>query len=275
MKERFNSQYLNQKLEPESKSLLRENSENANIANYKELGEHSYDSESSKFEFLIGQTKITLSYSKPVISDLVNEKDFASRLFTASGLTNDDLLDFDNLKKKLGLIIDNIRCVDELILENQDSKYEVKEFFNNGKIFFNLHKNTDVSSCINLEDKQIFLSEDPLTPEGIVSLFHELGHYKDSTRIESPTKPSHKSRMFIARTFKGVALNADQGELKDKVWEMGARDLLTLERDAWAIALNDLKPFIKDLKLKRSDLENYVHGKCLLSYSEFIRRVIA
>lgn len=274
MKESFDNQYLNQKLEPKSKSPLSENCEKVNIADYTELGEHSYDSESSKFELLMGQTKISFSYSKPALSELVNEKNFSSRLVRASGITNDDLLDFEHLKKKLGLVIDNIRCVDELILENQDSKYDVNEFFYDGKIFFNINTNSEVSSCINLENKQIFLSEDPLTLEGIVTLFHELGHYKDSTRIESPTRPSHTGKMLIAQTFKETALNAKDGELKGKVWEMGAQNLLQLERDAWAIALKDLKPFVEDLNLKRSNLRNYLHSKCLQSYSELIRRVM-
>jgi hypothetical protein len=270
MKELFKNEYLNQKLEPIAEIL-----EGVKVADYDEFGEHSYEAEAGNFEFIFGDTKISLKYSKPGYENIMKQKHLPASLFRQALTNFEDLADPEKAMEIAGKVIDGTRIIEEFTLEKNNERYSFAEILSEGRIYFNSQGDPS-SSGFQPETSNIFLAKDPLTPEGLVTLFHEMGHYEDITTGDEDAQWLVKSESKISTIFqaggeKAIAFNT---KLKGEKWEMGAGFLLARERAAWAFALKNIKPFIKDLGIKSEKLEQEIHGKCLQSYSTFIRNVI-
>lgn len=266
MKQSFETSYLNQKLEPSGPIL-----EGVEVSDYRDFIDHSYELKEGKYELAKNGTRIVFAYSQPTVEELINEEQLAAKLLSHNGVTENDFADYESLRKKTEYIFDNIRVVKTLIFENKAGKYDIEEVFPEGKIFFNFQKDYVSSSGICLDAKQIFLTEDPLTPKGFVTLLHEIGHYKDSTEGDETAKRYIDNEIKMAQLFVRAG---NKVKLKADVWERAAESVLGRERAAWAFALKDLKPFITDLEIRTDNLQDHIHGMCLKSYSTFIRNAI-
>jgi hypothetical protein len=264
MKEKFNSEYLNKKLEPENKMLDLENTE---VTDYKEFGDHSYDKESGSFEFKFGDTNIDFAYHQPKISELIENKFVGARLLSYHINQKDfKMKSNEELTNIMDAILDNLRVVDKFTLRNRGGEYDIKEIFD-GKIFFNFKKELSESG-LDPASGSIFLTKDPLTPEGLLILSHEVGHYKSNTRNSENDPVTHDYKEKIGSIFREI-INLPINNLSAD-FEEAAASVLESERSAWAYALKHLRPFLKDLKLGNKDLEKYIHSFCLQSYSNAI-----
>lgn len=250
MKRSFESEYLNKKLEPTHVSVI---SENIKIAGYEDFGEHSYEEEIGSFEFFMGETRISLKFSRPEFQDIFGGDLSGLKAFKKLdflSVVRDEMLEnfveFTQRKES----IKKIRIIDEMILENKDGRFDTKEIFNDKKIYFNIPKDLEPYDHFNLHQEAIILSGDPLTPEGLLSLGHEIGHY-------FLNKDEWFSKPISRKELKNI--NEQQAEL-----------FIKEERGAWAYALNIIRPFIKDLALNLKDIDKYIHEDCLKSHSEKI-----
>jgi hypothetical protein len=273
MKENFESEYLNKKLEPVNDVL-----EGNKVADYEEFGEHSYDKESGSFEFTLGETTVSLKYLKPTIEDLKNKKHLSTTLLNNAIEEINKIEDMEAALDITGKVIDEVRVIEEFILKNKDEEYNIGEALGDGKIFFNSYNKPGLSSFLQTETDNVFLTLDPLTPEGLVSLAHEIGHYKDfNVGGDEDVRELIKLEYHSANSFKkagDLSMKAGLSRLNEKDWSGSAEYLIAHERAAWGFALRDLKPFIKDLKIETKGLDKFVHGRCLQSYSDFIRTIV-
>lgn len=268
MKEKFESEYLNKKLEPISEV---KEPETVKLSEYKEFGEHSYDTEKGRFEFTLGDTKILLEYSTPDLDKLLDDKAFFSGLVKSGNVRL-----FDNFAGKMAEITNNIRVIDKFSLENGDGKYDIGEIFKDGKIFFNYMGNPEFnSSVIHLRVANLFLVADPLTPDGLVILSHEIGHYKDYQNKDNENSAYGQANTDKERKFREASI-WEEGEekLEGTIVEEGAQIRMIRERTAWAIALKNIKPFLTDLKIDPNNLKEFIHNYSLQAHSNFVRNVI-
>ncbi len=264
MLENFENEYLNRKLEPRNDLF-----EGQEIADYEEFGEHSYEQEKGYWEFQIGNTKISLKYSKPKLDDLLEGK--YSKFWFLSILDKKQFKEneaFKELREKLN----KIRLIDEMLVENKSELYNTNQIFQDGKILFNLE--SEESSAINLNYNEIFLTEDPLTPKGFVTILHEIGHYQDLNTGDEQTRAVIQEEYDKKNKYKTASDSIWESKKSINLNEDDAASVLMRERSAWAFALKDLKPYIKDLKINTENLKNFIHGGCLESYSTNIRNTI-
>ncbi|WKZ25048.1 MAG: hypothetical protein QY321_01285 [Patescibacteria group bacterium] len=265
MKENFRDEYLSKKLEPPRNNLLdKVNVENTQISDYEEFGEHSYTLERGRFEFKIGDTKIILDYDQPPLEDIIGTED--SLLGFDQSVPLEDFESSEEFKPYLKMLTD-IRIIKKLVLDNGKECLDTSEVFadenQRGKIYFNFHEQLGAFSNIDIENLKICIKMDPLTPMGLAHILHEIGHYQDSQTYDRQeyilrNKISYPARNFINDPLAPVDTESASLALED-------------ERKAWAFALNNLRPFSKDLKLKLDGLDSLIHGHCLQSYSDSIR----
>ncbi|MCX6793204.1 MAG: hypothetical protein NTY12_04215 [Candidatus Falkowbacteria bacterium] len=238
MKEIFNSPYLNSKLEKDN-----EEESYPMISGYYRFGTTDYDYKKPEdsFKAQLGTTSIALDYSRPIFY-----KTQAEAIQDYKDLPLDDILN----------IFKNGRKLDNFVIENEVGRFDLNEAFPEGKVLFNIEIGKG-QSYIDIYNKVIILGEDPWTPEGLVTLLHEVGHYKDYLR----SNPSERHAKKTARN------SIDEG----KDIEFNSELLLRKERDAWAYALKDLDPFREDLDIYLDELQEEIHGSCLKSYSDIIK----
>ncbi|MCX6793206.1 MAG: hypothetical protein NTY12_04225 [Candidatus Falkowbacteria bacterium] len=242
MEKIFESPYLNNKLEKDNG----EESYPMISGNYR-FGTTDYDYEKPEgsFRAQLGNTSISLDYSRP--------DPYLSESLRAG------LLSKNVNQNELKNILKNVRALDRFVVENKNGCFDLNSAFPGGKVYFNLGEG-NVESFINMGHKVIFLEQDPWTPEGLVALLHEVGHYKDYVRS------NHNQR-----TIKKISRHLIK---KDLGTESEGEVVLKEERDAWAFALRDLKPFKEDLDIYLDELEEEIHGLCLKSYSDFIKETL-
>lgn len=265
MKEKFDNEYLDNKLEPKQNTLLGNRTQvEFQIAEYTEFGEHSYVAEKGKFEFEMGDTKISMEYSQPDFEEIAGPED--SLFGLDDSVTIDDLKNKEELKPWY-MMFKEIRVIEKLVLDNGQESYDTSVNFANqnktGRIYFNFNKNLGAYSNIDRKDLKMCISEDPLTPTGLMNLFHEIGHYEDRqayTEEEYEIREEKNQQLF---DFMENPLNPMDAE--------SAQVILEDERRAWSIALKNIRPFAKDLQFKTEKMDNFIHGNCLQSYSDTIR----
>ena len=235
------------------------------VADYEEFGEHSYSSAQGQFEFRKGETKISFEYYKPNLEDLLtNEKS----PFCLQGL-DFQTFQIDEQYEPYRKIMNEVRIINKFILENNNSTLDCCESFGlEGKIYFNINKEMMGDSGINVEEKSVGLADDPLTPNGLLTLVHEIGHNKN---YEADKEAYHERQKDIEKfnnitNYKSINLS----EVDEKV----AQSVLEEERGAWATALNDIRPFIKDLDFKPNKIKEFVHHKSLQMYCTYLRMIL-
>lgn len=250
---------LNYKLEPAGD--IRENED---ISGYEEFGEHSYERDRDRYEFHMGETEILLEYSKPTEEELLTGED---SLFGFNNQVDMSQFKSDIEFEEYRSAIDNIRLLEKIVLKKGDVSLDTSKILekNKGKIYFNFHDNLGAYSSINVKNAKIVLTEDPLTPIGLMTLFHEIGHYQDYIKdeVDYNIRNEELEKFNLFTTLPVFNLEKESSEA-----------VLKTERVAWAYALNGLRPFIKDLNLKLDGIRNFVHGRCLKSYSETIRTAL-
>lgn len=245
MKEVFGSEYLNSKVEKDQYD-----ESDLMISGYYRFGTTDYDYEKPKgsFRAQLGGTSISLDYSKPQFDKTVEEvlEDYKKEF-------SEDII---NLYK-------TTRKIDNFVVENKEGCFDLSSAFPGCNVYFNMGEKFSKAwiSILDIDNKAIFLGRgDPWTPEGFIILLHEVGHYKDYLR----SNPLERH----AKTISSSLINERQGS------EFDAERFLQDERNAWAFALKDLKPFTKDLDIYLDDLGKEIHGFCLKSYSDAIKEVL-
>ncbi len=209
------------------------------------LIDHEYKRKDN-IEFKLGDTDIKLKYSSPDFSYLFK------MLFKKPA-------SFEPSIGNLNILI-NLRKIDELIIENSSDTYSTKDILTKDwQIFFWTIKNINFRSSISLEEKIIFLEEDPLTSKGILQLAHEIGHFEQD-QILSKEEKKIRENIRVGLNL-GIVDNESKGIIIQE------------ERTAWAYALNHFRHFNKDLNISNNDIEETVHRECLKSYEENIENL--
>ncbi len=244
MKETIQNSYLDKKLEPEKSE-----GRGAFEYRYSELGKHSYKEDRGTYEFKLGNTELSFSYSKVKESEVAEDPEL------------------QKLLNKFYITLNSVRAVDRFILSNGEAIFDLKSIMNEergGKVFFHLKEGIVGNDYFDEDSNNILLESDPLTQGGVVGLLHELGHYNDFISI---SKDEFRKRKKSLRRMEldDTSIYNDDPEFED------GEAVLKMERDAWAFALKTLKPFAADLHMKLENIQQFVHNKCLGEYSEHIR----
>lgn len=264
MKEIFHNEYLNAKLEKHSD----EKSKTTSVYNKPEgllnsFINHSYENGEKSFEFVKGDTKAFFSYEP--IDEL--ERD-ALPAFLYGRLIE--------LKEKYPYVMTceskvlfpNVCILKEFTLENGNNRLDLRNIFPDGRIYFNFSKPfTTLSSAFNPSQNMVALTKDPLTSEGLLALFHEIGHYQDEQRGETLVAHSFSNNQNSHFDPYDVGALIPVGYFKE---DRQAKKLKA-ERSAWAFTLSNLRPYLKDLGINYEDVKQFIHNYCLQSYSDVIR----
>lgn len=251
--ERFSNSYLENHIEePVSKQSKKEILSRVD----KDIYPHEW-SDSGVFEFEKGATKFSLKYFSPEFSELF-------KLGVQEGSITPNAI-----KVFLG----RYRQIEELIISNQDTNLDISEILPEGyRVFFNPHSNNMSGSKLDVKNKMIFITSDILLTSGLLALFHELGHQETINDISSQNPAYLSDRAFAYQDLKyNESLRRDYLRKPENA-ETSAELLLRDERNAWANALNNIRPFVKDLEINVEDAKDLIHEYCLESYSQFIEK---
>jgi hypothetical protein len=208
---------------------------------------HDWDNEdkNGKFEFSKGETSFLLEYSTQSFSALF-KRAIKEGLLSINGI---------NLLNK------HFKSLDRLEFKKGESVLNIFDILpQDFKILFNPHSLV-ADGSINFDDKLILIKGNPLTARGLLTLFHEVGHYE----VINEKGNDYEERI---RYYRGIIAegNSDSVRISQRVPGYVLRD----ERDAWAQALKKLQPFMKDLEVDVDTVFDFIHGTCLESYSRVI-----
>lgn len=120
-------------------------------------------------------------------------------------------------------------------------------------------RNFSEKGIVSTDGQEIRLSENIITPKGLIILLHEAGH-----NVYEKHKEGADNNQESASSFE--LLFASKSSNKQKLAEF-----LRTERSADAYALNKLRPFIGDWGLPKSAVLTFIHNKNLQRYSSYLR----
>jgi hypothetical protein len=238
IKENFQNEYLAKKLEPGlsheeefSDDKRQKRLDKSNTLN-RDIFEHEYNEGDGKIEFTKGDTKVFLEYSKPDSEEWNN-------LMLRNGYEYND---WGRPSYKY------LKVIEKFIIENSDDRFDSSELLTNSdyKMYFQSRMIDYESDKSRIGYGFILSDHDILTPKGLLMLFHEIGHYKISKQYGSKyEKVMEKIRDKLSK----------KDTFFTKAKEKDGENILREERNAWASALNDLKPFLEDLEIEFNEAE--------------------
>ncbi|MDO8452440.1 MAG: hypothetical protein Q7S79_01675 [bacterium] len=116
------------------------------------------------------------------------------------------------------------------------------------------------------DDKEILVNGPLDCLNDIVTLLHEVGHFKDSKYTTEEGRIKHGVAKF------GILLGSEY-QTAD-AWD--GVHVLKNERNAWAFALKTLKPFMKpkNAPLTGMNVRGLIHGEALSTYSEGVKKAV-
>lgn len=253
------SSYLEDKIEP------RRSAEEKSHYTSEDLGygywlEHNkdYPEATGSWEARIGETEVSFSYVSPTAEEIMADLNKLERK--------------DKAKVKALIpseVIHTIRKVKELRLANAHGKFSSLEG-KNGKDAPHIYFNVPLvdGSAFSYIANSVFLEEDPLSRKGLLTLFHELGHFNDhATHSQEELEgyeEAHKRANYLSFKFlSSRRLTKEQAAL-----------MLKAERNAWAFCLKTLQPFAEDLDLDLNNSLETIHAHSLQSYADMFRSEI-
>lgn len=189
-------------------------------------------------------TTVTLGYSSP------NPIDFIQKM-----LNQNILFEEYPFLKNLE-IFRNLRKIDSLTLNNGRNGFDVRTIVPDYDIYFFINAHPLLHSSVNIAGKKMFINGDPMTKTGLLSLGHEAGHVEARER----NSEEKNDKMFGARLQEYFS--------PERVSEDSKRLITEDERDAWARALHNLKPFLNDLGIEYDETYSHIHNNCLDSYDK-------
>lgn len=168
----------------------------------------------------------------------------------------------------------NIRKLQKLMLKNNEAELDVLKLLPLGYstyITTNVDKeDASFESIHRSGEKKIYINSPILSVDGILGLLHEIGH---NLRDQNQNPSEQIKDEISTQRFKlsGILEKILAGISPRNPNSKDASRLLRDERDAWSIALHEIKPFMKDLNINIEDIENIIHHDALYSYSLLIR----
>ena len=195
-----------------------------------------------------GDTTISFSYRNLDLEEKINF------LFHSIFLSQ-------SIIKGIVRMIKDVRIVKNFKIENKNGdNFNMRDILGEDYKVITFSNKSIGNSFIDIERKIIAIGEDLTSIKGILNLLHEIGHYQDYALVENidEINTARRKTKFLKR--------------KEKLLEHDLEILLRTERNAWAHALKNIRPFIKDLGINPKEIYTYNHGRCLQGYSDFIRK---
>jgi hypothetical protein len=112
---------------------------------------------------------------------------------------------------------------------------------------------------VNMVNKQIEMDGAPNSPDAVLTLLHEIGHIKDMEKRGMNANEYSIGRSIVS----GIDAKATPEEMAH---------ILSTERNAWAFALWQIRPFLNDAdpQLNKQTVLSSIHNYFLNSYSKSI-----
>ena len=151
------------------------------------------------------------------------------------------------------LLFKSLRIVEKFSLKKEEALYDLQNILPDDYIVAFLadweivHKKS--ISFMNPIDKFVFIGEDILNPEGLLSLCHEVGHLQDFSQMNQQEfiNTLNENRFFFFAP--DDLIQSIPVEHREHL----SASVLKRERDAWYFGLSGLRPFLKDL-----DIDNLI-----------------
>ncbi len=191
------------------------------------------------------EIKISLRYKDIREEDFLSEEYFDFRFFV-------------NTSRSLGKenYYENYHRLTDFVITTNDGKHEFSLTEKTPIVL--IKKNSDTKSVEGTAWTRygmITMGCEPVSPQGVLVLGHELGHMNDEKLV---SELDRKEELRMNTFFSG-------GYTEEVEME---KDAITLrqERYAWAHALVKLRPFFKGLDISEDVLKKFVHNFLLGSY---------
>lgn len=163
--------------------------------------------------------------------------------------------------------------LDKLIGQNTEDRDEfmTDENVKNRKVsvLFRAENKTPSQEGVSIDqsktesNKAVIMGSNIASPENIIAFLHEMGH----VMAKPPSKATLQRQNYIESLNNRKFLEPEDRINTDEIFKKIADDILLEERDAWAWALNKLRPFIKSGAINKDVLLKTVHQYALKSYS--------
>ena len=266
----LSEQYINAKVnQSESNSTLK-SFEEIMVEHSKPFVEHDFK-DHDVIEFKNGETKFSLEYeSINYVGKEFNIEGLIEKAKTSEPISKDEFFYLINtLLKKKGSSFDDLRQVKNISFSNSNGDiFETKTAYPNLVILFSTEHEKMGPNDNRFEPDNsmvILLGLNILSPVGILAMMHEVGHLTDigsgSTYKKEVINSIRNINLWASGRNKKLPSNNEAGKL------------LNTERNAWAYAINKIKPFIEDLGMSKNDLSDFSKA-CADSYIPLCQSVI-
>lgn len=200
------------------------------------LFEYSLEAAGGEIRQQLGETEVTLQYSK-------DDRRFPPYI---------------HMRKMMSLVLskdDKVFVLEELFPDTQ--VYVSADVQLSEDDFDELVRDEERQTSVTADGSKVNIYEPIFSKLGMLALMHELGHV---AKKQSLTE-AEGSELYSARH------RYNKGRLVSKDSALVLQD----ERDAWAWALQQLRPYLGDFGIDENDIEQIIHKTALGSYSEIIK----
>ncbi|MFA6397607.1 MAG: hypothetical protein WDK96_02035 [Candidatus Paceibacterota bacterium] len=157
------------------------------------------------------------------------------------------------------------KTLENFVLKNKNSEINFKKIiYNNSEFFAKVppepaKSNGEGGGNYEHETNSVVFRGDLSTPIGIIIALHEIGHSNDElSKVKLKEFPT-STRSLDDHKY----LTKEQIDI-----------YFRSERNAWAFAIKQIKPFIKDLGLTLDDLKTISHKWALKNHSDFAEEML-
>ena len=199
--------------------------------------------------FEVNNLNISLSISENIFADKNLPKNHDELIGSNLPINDRRRLEF------LDFFPEDYYKVDNLIIKNKEGKilFDSQREANGTMIFVRRDGNDPNGSGILVSCEDVKIEIEPNSPAGLFTLFHELGHINN---LEKDFE-----RMM------DISIDCTKKEISENT--------LAIERNAWAYALQKMRPLLKDMGAKEEEMNVFIHQWALGSYSKYIEKYLA
>jgi len=145
-------------------------------------------------------------------------------------------------------------------IKSENAEMNLKDILSKAVVLFKKHPDLQTGGSAYQDfNNLVLLEKKPSSPDGILTMMHELGHIEDKKLLDSiqRVKDLRYENIMIGGYDEDVEKEKNALQLE---WE----------RDAWAYALNKTRPYIEGFELPEGALEEYIHEYALGSYCKIM-----
>ncbi len=180
---------------------------------------------------------------------------FDSRNISLNSFPVEEFSELQYFLMRTKINLEEYEQLTSFVMENEKNTFKLQEEEKQPVILFKKHSELQTGGASYQPYNLVLLEHKPSTPDGILTLLHEIGHINDE-------KLAGNLQRVKDLRFENVMIGGYDEDIEKE------KNALVLEREriAWAYALNKIRPYIGGFELGEGVLEEYIHGNALGSY---------